>query len=301
VKILKKEKPDLINSFDPKVSLNAYNLGKRLHIPVVITLTGVTWDTPVPYTFKGHKINLPAGSTKGYEKICLSVSCGLMAHEDGTGASKVSKEFASKEVPTFYSPADELILNPALYSKTAERRKFGIDKESVVFCNLSRIMPHKGIMGILEAFLTLDPYKGTLVLAGRFEDPKYGEELSKMARDNHVQFLGDVPHSDIPNLLAASDYIVMNSDMSNLTVVLSEALMMGKTVLVRDKGIGIRDFVKDNAYVFKEGELAGLMKKAIEGELPLKPAKKVRAWAKKVFSMKLIAKQLMAYYKQEGV
>jgi glycosyltransferase involved in cell wall biosynthesis len=84
-----------------------------------------------------------------------------------------------------------------------------------------------------------------LLIAG---DGPQRAELESLAHDlgANVRFLG--PRSDIPELMNASDGLVLSSVVEGLPVVLLEAAASGLPCVATDAG-GVREAISDSSYV----------------------------------------------------
>lgn len=104
---------------------------------------------------------------------------------------------------------------------------------------IARLMPQKGHADLLHACaqLAAQGLDLRLLLAG---DGPLRQELTALAArlqlTNQVQFLGVVPHAELPALLARSDLIVLPSYWEGMPLALIEALSVGKPIVASAVG-----------------------------------------------------------------
>lgn len=131
------------------------------------------------------------------------------------------------------------------------------------------IRPVKGIADAIDA---LTPLAGEfpamrLMLAGGELDPVYAAGVrEKIATLPWAHLLGDIPHRQMGDLLAASD-LVLNCSLfeGGMANTLLEAMIMGKPVLARDV-VGNRSVVRhgENGWLYNNNdELRGIIRMLI--------------------------------------
>jgi glycosyltransferase involved in cell wall biosynthesis len=97
-------------------------------------------------------------------------------------------------------PAERIGVKPN-FTWPVSRRKGPGD----YFLFVGRLSPEKGLMTLLDAWRERSP--GTLIVAG---DGPLANELRREAPSN-VEFLGSVPHAEVPSLLASARALVVPS------------------------------------------------------------------------------------------
>jgi phosphatidylinositol alpha-1,6-mannosyltransferase len=94
--------------------------------------------------------------------------------------------------------------------RTDARQHFGWDDDAEIVLGISRLVPRKGFDVLIRAVAQLAPHRPRLKLViastGRDED-----RLKKIAHEVHapVEFLGRVPHEDLPRLYGCVDVFSM--------------------------------------------------------------------------------------------
>jgi glycosyltransferase involved in cell wall biosynthesis len=91
------------------------------------------------------------------------------------------------------------------------------------------------------------------VFAGHGPERVACEELAKrLGVENLVQFLGTVPHDQVPAVLSASDVFVTTSSLTNMALPTCEALIRGVPVVAYDVGDTGKVVVPDKTGVLVE-------------------------------------------------
>ena len=125
------------------------------------------------------------------------------------------------------------------------RAALGVAPDSPVLLLVGRMHPIKGhrvMLQMLPDIVRRVP-DATLLLAGDGPERAACEELSRaLGLDRHVRFLGQ--RRDIPELLQASDVVVVPSQSEGLSLAAIEAHAAGRTVVGFDAG-GISEVVRD--------------------------------------------------------
>lgn len=131
------------------------------------------------------------------------------------------------------------------------RAQLGLTEDNEVLTVIARLTPWKGHMVLLDAFRAVHaerPQARLLVVgAPTFWEETYLRELQERAAElgcgDAVRWLGF--RDDIPQLLALSDLMVLPSFSEPFGIVIVEAMIAGKPVIVNDSG-GPPEIVVDN-------------------------------------------------------
>lgn len=107
-------------------------------------------------------------------------------------------------------------------------RRFGI---------VGSLVPHKGLHVAIEAFTEM-PADATLEIVGALDDdPRYVDELRRLARHPGVRFVGECPPERVPQELDALDVLVAPSIWrENAPLGVQEALAAGRPVIATRLG-----------------------------------------------------------------
>lgn len=130
--------------------------------------------------------------------------------------------------------------------RTAVRKQLRIQPEEKVILSVSRLVPKNGMRNLIiamQSVLRQHPARLVIIGAGALED-----ELKLLARDlhvnEHVSFVGQVSHVDLPAFLGAADVFVRPSLSEGLGTAFLEAMACGVPVIASPVG-GIPDFLTD--------------------------------------------------------
>ena len=104
-------------------------------------------------------------------------------------------------------------------------------KNEFVYIFIGRLIEQKGVNVLLEAFAKIN--LGLLLIVGDGADKeKLLNLVDKLELQKRVHFLGI--RQDIPSLLAISDCFVLPSRYEGLPIVLIEAIVSGKAIIISD-------------------------------------------------------------------
>ena len=145
-------------------------------------------------------------------------------------------------------------LDPAPFtglSRAAARRELGVEADIPVVLCPARLDPQKRHDVLLRAFARVRQNLGNaqLLCAGETQlgGPAYRARLLQLTDDlglrDAVRWLG--VRSDIPNLMAAADVVVLASDWEGLGLVVMEAAMASRPVVATAVG-GVPEIVEHN-------------------------------------------------------
>lgn len=125
-----------------------------------------------------------------------------------------------------------------LQQKRLAKQKLDLkaDREYILF--LSRIIEHKGLHLLIEAFanITDESIKNfDILIAGDFEDSQYKSLIENMIIDrkltNRIKFFGEVFGATKNDIFCAASFFVLPSRSENFGIVIGEALSYGLPVI----------------------------------------------------------------------
>lgn len=186
------------------------------------------------------------------------------------------------------------------------RNKLGISENNFVLLYAGRLETGKGIRRLIDVVQTLDN-QFRLIIAG---SGSLEHELRNMTKDygiqNRVHFLGAVPYDMMPNILHASNCVILLSSAEGTPRILLEALACGKPIIASNVG-GIAEMFSNNTAI---GERVmeitpENISKAIhrtfrieqDSELKMERALLRRNFINSHYSLKLIRKKFLNYIK----
>jgi glycosyltransferase involved in cell wall biosynthesis len=141
-------------------------------------------------------------------------------------------------------------MHPSLPGRGAFRAKWNIAPEEPLILFLGRLIPRKGADMLIEAFASVCPESGRLVIAGPEGEPGYRAYLEKCAKDSGVAarviFTGPVYDDEKKALLADADLFVLPSRYENFANAPAEAVACGVPVIITNS-CGIRSLVEGRA------------------------------------------------------
>jgi len=201
-----------------------------------------------------------------------------------------------KEVLTQKDKADHL------------KRKLGLINKKVVLY-LGRMSPEKGVDQVVLTFpkvLEKIP-NAKLVLCGPPAHRTYYQELLQCIEDlgikEHVIITGGVPHSEAPLYYLVADVVVSSSPLSNTSLVIREAMLAGKSIVVSNSG-GTGRFIRDGetGLVFEQGNLEqfadNIVRVLDNQELLNRLGAAAKRYAERMFCIDDIMPSLLAMYKR---
>ena len=145
------------------------------------------------------------------------------------------------------SPAEDLCAGPSTSSESGPYK----------ILMVSAFRPEKDQQTLIRAFKSL-PEEYQLFLAGGAETPenqRIMDECKALAKGLRVHFLG--VRSDVPNLLAAADAVVLSSKHEGMSLSVLEGMASGKPMIASDVE-GMRDLVGGAGLLFPQGDAEAL-------------------------------------------
>lgn len=141
----------------------------------------------------------------------------------------------------------ERIRDVAAGTRSLVRESLGFAPASRVIAMVGRMYPVKGHRSMLQMMGRIAKTCSAallLVVGDGPERPACEAMVEQLGLRKHVRFLGH--RTDVPELLAASDFVVMPSQTEGLGLAAIEALAAGRPVVAFDVG-GLREVVTDGA------------------------------------------------------
>jgi teichuronic acid biosynthesis glycosyltransferase TuaC len=216
---------------------------------------------------------------------------GLLAVSGSLKAEMVALGIDAGKIMVHYTGLDATRFAPR--DRAVEKARLGITGPAIV-C-VGALIAIKGQALLIEALAKLPG--ATLLLAGH--GPAEGDYRALAARHgvaDRVRFLGNVPHDDIPALLAAADVMALVSEREGLANAWVEALACGTPVVASDVG-GIRELVKTREAGRIVERNPDAIAAAVTELLENPPSREAVAASVSAFSWDENARQLAAFFR----
>ncbi|MBW7892147.1 MAG: glycosyltransferase family 4 protein [Chitinophagaceae bacterium] len=261
IRILKKEKPEIINAGNPKsgflIMLACWLTGYKGRI---FTLHGLLSDSKTGF-FK-WLITLTEKISCGIAKQVIAVSPTLKTHAENRGILSPDKSLVigqgsanGIDLLSFRRSTETEIKAQAL------KKQIGLNENEIVLGFVGRISRDKGVGLLFEAFNRLiNKYPSLrLILAGPLieENPVTKQELRQLYNDKNIIYLGKL--FDVIPIYSLTDILVLPSYREGFPNVLIEAAAMEVPVIASDIP-GCRDAVSPgtNGLLFASGDALAL-------------------------------------------
>lgn len=151
----------------------------------------------------------------------------------------VSSNYAQKEVLDRYQKDALVLHNGGDFGQTEPAKeiaeKWGLEGNDYIL-TVSRLVKHKGIHSIIEAFKSLPELETKLVIVGEgaFTDD-YEKQLKKLAEnDKRIMFVGNQEGKVLQELYSNAKVFIQASESEGLSMALLEAMASGRPVIVSD-------------------------------------------------------------------
>lgn len=170
--------------------------------------------------------------------VAADAASGLLAVSGPLKADMVALGMDAAKIAVHYTGLDQSRFTPR--DRAVEKAKLGISGP-LILC-VGALIPIKGQALLLEALSRLPDI--TLMLAGHGPaEAEYRALAQRLGVSDRIHFVGNIPHDDIPALMAAADVMALVSEREGLANAWVEALACGTPVVASDVG-GIRELIK---------------------------------------------------------
>jgi len=237
-----------------------------------IMATVATAGTSVPVVWHVHDI-LPNHPLSTVIRVIarLSTRTHIVAVSHATARAFCGSLDLQERVRTIHNGVDLSRFPLKSDSASAFRAQFGIPKNAFLVCAVGQICERKGLDELVDAFQRICKSApqmhlaivGTVVFK---HEERYFQRLREMATktmgSDRIHFTGEL--SNVPEVLQASDLLVLNSRQEPFGLVLVEAMSSGTPVLASRVG-GIPEIVTDqvNGWLVEKGDSVELASKLL--------------------------------------
>ena len=233
IKVLCKEKPDLIHSMTPKAGLLCMMAAWITRVPVrVHTFTGLVWPTETG--FKRKLLMLT-------DRITCACATHVIPEGEGVKNDLLNNGITKKPIRVL-GYGNVRGVDMVRFSRRPEviEKAFSIKEDSVFsFVFVGRIVRDKGINELCEAFEKLNSLNPNtrLFLVGKFEDnlnPISDHSRHTIENNPAIRAVGPQYGDDLLAYYAASDCLVMPSYREGFPNTVLEAGALGLPSIVTD-------------------------------------------------------------------
>jgi glycosyltransferase involved in cell wall biosynthesis len=185
------------------------------------------------------------------ERICCYFSDRVITIS--TSLNRYAKE--KYGIDATYSPNGVNPMKKVAADEISER--WGLTKDSYIV-SVGRLIQHKGIHYIIEAYKQLKTDKKLVIVGDGFFTDKYVQQLEEMARGNeNIIFTGTQSGRVLKELFSNAYMFIQPSESEGLSIALLEAMSYATPVLVSDIEEN-REAVDDAGFYFKNKNIADL-------------------------------------------
>jgi glycosyltransferase involved in cell wall biosynthesis len=226
---------------------------------------GTLLKRPLIITIHGSDLRM-ALEKSGFLRKIFIFTCKKATHLNCV--SEVQKKeieqlgIRNKKISIIPMGVDEVFL------EIGKNRKIDVNKRSSTILSNRNLLPIYNVSLLIRAIpivLKEEPKTKFLIAGDGSEKENIKREVEKLNLGSSVQFLGRIPHKEMPNLLAQSDIYVSTSPYDGTSVSLLEALASGVFPVVTDIPSN-REWIADgdNGFLVPEENESLLAKKIIE-------------------------------------
>jgi len=205
---------------------------------------GALLKKPLIVTIHGSDLRLALEKHGFLRKIFIYV-CRKAAHLNCVS------ELQKKEMAQLNIRVNKISVIPmgvdGAFLEVGKNRKMGLEKRPFTILSNRNLLPIYNVFLLIRAIpmvLKEEPDTKFLIAGDGSEKENLEREAKNLNLNSSVQFLGRVPHKEMPNLLAQSDIYISTSLYDGTSVSLLEALASGTFPVVTDIPSN-RDWITD--------------------------------------------------------
>ncbi len=192
--------------------------------------------------------------------LSLAALIALRLPDRAITVSRAQKEKCQKEFggdPTFIANGVSIPepIKPKLITK-----RWGLRGNDYIL-SVSRLVKHKGIHYLIEAYQDLKTDKKLVIVGDTHFTPEYGSYLKELARDNKkIIFTGEQTGQVLAELFSNAYLFVQPSESEGLSIALLEALSYSLPTLVSDIAEN-KEAIAEAGFVFRNKSVSDLKRK----------------------------------------
>ena len=246
VRLVKQEKPDIINAGNPKTGF----LFSLAHV--------FFWKTPLVFTLRGIRSDTLSGIKKTIVRTTEKITCALAnrvvaispslkEHAEKIGIVSAQKCVVLSKGSSNGINVERYSASDAIYDQSrALEKRFSIHYASFRIIFVGRVTRDKGVIELLEAFKLCLTYNADiqLIIAGPIEeqDPIPRQYYRLMKEHPRIYYLGK--QIDVRPVYLLGNVLVLYSHREGFGNVVIEAASMGLPTIVADIP-GLKDTTVD--------------------------------------------------------
>lgn len=183
--------------------------------------------------------------------------------------------------------------------------KLNIKPKKYFLC-VTRLIKHKGVHYLIDAYKKLNNSEFQLVIVGdTFYNDEYKKELMNLVQgNNNIIFTGTLVGDNLNSIFTNAYAYILPSENEGLSISLLEAMAHGIPTIVSDIEANDDFIEKDLVYTFKNKNPENLKDKMIElinnYDKSIEKAKEASKYIKENFSWDKITKQTLDIYQQKN-
>jgi glycosyltransferase involved in cell wall biosynthesis len=184
--------------------------------------------------------------------------------------------------------------------KLSQLRRFKLKPNYILF--MGRIVPEKGLHTLIAAFKQVKTNSNLVIAGDATHTESYEKEIKQLAKDDkRIVFTGPLYGKDKEEALSNCLFFVLPSTIEGMPIVLLEAMSYGICPLASDIEEN-SDALKGHGFLFKNKDAKSLKHMLIQmlnnKDLIQAEGRRCKAFVKKEYDWKKIAKQTIAVYKE---
>lgn len=313
--VIQKFKPDIahFNNIFPLITPTAYYVCNKLGVPVVQTVHNFRYLFPKSLLLRRgeicelcldkrfvYPVFLHGCYSESLPYTLINSTSRILHQVFGSFEKADAFIFPSKFAKNYY------LKNAGIDSKKAHmipnfvdiKRKESTSKKENYFLYVGSLAEHKGIIGLLNAFATLENEK--LVVIG---DGPLRKEIDKYKKYKNIEIKGPLPKNEVYQYMEKAQFIIIPSRCYEIMpTVLVESFAQGTAVIAPNQGV-FKELIKDGEagllYNYKDPKAlrSTVAKTAKDKKLTEKMSTLALKEYRKNYSKASYYKKLLAVYK----
>jgi glycosyltransferase involved in cell wall biosynthesis len=259
MRVIKKNKIDIVHSYDPKSSFVAMIAASLLKVPVKITTSHLPYFSPY---WKERGLKYVRDQIRFLrDTITTRLTDKIIAVSEEIREEKIRRQHVPpQKVVTILNGVDSDIFSPEHGDANFIFQRFDIPVGTPTIGIVARFEPHKGHADLIEAMPSIIsevPTARLLIVGEGYYEPELREAVHTHHLEEHVIFTGF--QKDIPKVLSGLHLIALPSRYESTNLSLIEAMLMEKPVIassIPSHSQMIQNGV--NGYLVTPGDIKGL-------------------------------------------